>query len=133
MRHYLSTLHDRSPRHKKQFAFAVSSGFTLALFVVWTMVRFSPFTEAPSTLAADDTTRGLIVLEDNEIEPFDNIRSGLSSSFEAFGSIFKDAKKNVESVNLENEYQKVRSDSLNQMNTAPAGNTTSGNTIYYGN
>jgi hypothetical protein len=128
MRHYLSTLHARTPSHKKRFAFLVSGGFTLSLFFIWSLVRFSPFSEPVEVAQNTDGVIELVPTSGTakEISPFENLQTGVAASFEAVRNGFNEAKGNIKTVNINDEYQKVKTDTLNQSDS----NTTVSGTIY---
>lgn len=116
MRHYLSTLHTKSDTHKKRFALLTSGGFTLFIFVIWSLVRFSPFsTSDTSTLASNEVN--VPTNTANAISPLDNISSGIGASFQALKDQFTSIKGNVQSVNLQGQYNEMRTDAIsNQSN-----------------
>ena len=94
MKKYLSTLRERPHRHKKRFAFLVSSSVTLAIFLIWTLVTFNHGNENKQL-----TTNNL----QNEVGPFESLKMNLASSFEALFVGFNALKSDVESnLNLEN-------------------------------
>jgi len=76
MRKYLSTIHHRSPSHKKLFAFIVSGSFTLIIFGVWSLVTFGrnsqTIAEAPKRGGTLEATL-----------PIQEIKTGVANSFEA--------------------------------------------------
>lgn len=124
MRHYLSTLHTRSDQHKKAFALAVSGGVTLSIFLVWSMVTFSPFSDGAQI--AEDTNAPIELAPSSEVSPFQNLKSGVAASFEAVREGLDSAKGNIKQVDLQSEYEKVKTDTLNQNQ----GGTTVAPSIY---
>lgn len=76
MRTYLSTIHQKSPEHKRLFALIVSSSITLIIFGIWSLVTFGRDSQIVADVPKDaGTLKAPIPLED--------IKSGLANSFEA--------------------------------------------------
>ncbi|OHA91201.1 MAG: hypothetical protein A2758_01875 [Candidatus Zambryskibacteria bacterium RIFCSPHIGHO2_01_FULL_49_18] len=91
MRTYLSTLHKRSPAHKKRFAMLTSGGFTLLIFAVWAMVTFPPSGLADPTAQMS----GGNVAKVNDANPFGSLMRGLEASFENLKESFGELKNNT--------------------------------------
>ena len=107
MKKYLSTIHQRSPEHKKRFALAVSSLVTLFIFTVWSLVNFGT---APGGILAKDYQ--VEAQKTAEVGPFTYIRNILAGSFAALINIFNNVKSEAEQVNLESEYKELRDNAL---------------------
>lgn len=118
MKRYIQTIHTRSDAHKKRFAFGVSSGFTILLFTFWFLARFG--VPGNDIVAEQDTlprasdriavTPGRAI--ENTATPFDTIGSGVASAYAAFKVRFGEAKKALEAVDIEAEYQEMKSGAL---------------------
>lgn len=86
MNKYISTLHTKSPSHKKRFALLTSAGVTLLIFTVWSLVKFSPEsvvvreTSGPVNLALASTANV-------SFSPFDNLVSGFKSVWQSLQDI----------------------------------------------
>jgi hypothetical protein len=80
MKKYLSTIHQRSPEHKKRFALVVSGCFTLLIFAGWSLVMFGPKpevakeTSGPVNLAA-------VAVSQTGVTPFESLSSSLKSAW----------------------------------------------------
>jgi hypothetical protein len=105
MRKYLGTLPYRSESHKKRFAFLVSGGFTAFVFVVWAVVNYGVGQNA--VLAEQDS---------REPTPFESMGHGLAGAFTAIKSQFTsgvdEAKQGLESVDINSEYEAMRTSGL---------------------
>ncbi len=76
MSKYLSTIHQKSPQHKKLFALVISGSVTLIIFGIWSLVTFNRGSQIIVDAPKDaGTLKAPIPLED--------IKSGLANSFEA--------------------------------------------------
>jgi len=82
MRKYLSTIHHRSPGHKKLFAFIVSASFTLMVFGIWSLVTFGRNSQIAAESPEKNKTGVL------EAVPFEEIKSNVANSFEAVKNQF---------------------------------------------
>ena len=111
MRQYLATIHTRSDKHKKRFALLTSGGFTLFIFIIWSLVKFSPFGSDSNAVVANEVN--VPTNTANAISPLDNISSGISASFQALKDQFTSLKGNVQSVNLQGQYNEMRTDAIN--------------------
>ncbi len=89
MRSYLQSLHTKSDSHKRAFALAVSGGFTLMLFTVWSFVHFG----STPTIATEEDQHNLaaVVSVTNDVTPFENVQSGIKNSFDALKAGFSNA------------------------------------------
>lgn len=105
MRRYLNTLPNRSESHKKHFAFLVSGGFTAFVFVVWAVVNYGVGQDA---VLADQNQR--------EPTPFESMGHGLAGALAALKSQFSsgvdEAKQGLESVDINSEYEAMRTSGL---------------------
>jgi hypothetical protein len=115
MRQYLRTIHTRSDSHKRRFAFLTSSGITLSIFLLWTLVRVAPFS-SEATIATNDTYGSNTA---NAVAPFDSITAGVGESFSAIKDQFNSVKGEVKSVDLESEYEQMRSEALDRSKSNP--------------
>ncbi len=102
MRTYLSTLHKRSPTHKKHFALLVSGGFTLSIFTIWAAVNFGG--GAAATASANKSVA--------DANPFGSLMRGLDASFESLKESLGGMKKEVESVDIGSGYQEMKNNTL---------------------
>ncbi|OHA91947.1 MAG: hypothetical protein A3J09_00375 [Candidatus Zambryskibacteria bacterium RIFCSPLOWO2_02_FULL_51_21] len=100
MRKYLSTLHKRSPKHKKRFALLASGGFTLIIFAVWVAVNFG------STVLPGNGTEAAAKKAVEGPNPFGSLMRGLESSFESL-------RDSLKSVELKSGYENMKNNSLN--------------------
>ena len=101
MRKYLSTLHTRPEHHKRRFALLTSSIVTLFIFTIWSFVNFG--------------TTGEVVAEnsqENEVSPFESLRSNIASSFAAIGESFSQLKSGFNSPDLEKGYEELKGGAL---------------------
>lgn len=87
MEKYLARLHKRPDHHKKRFAFLASSTITLFIFGVWSLATFGV-----------NNVSEEIVIEKNEIGPFELLRTNLGSSFEAIQTIYKEMRDNAPNI-----------------------------------
>ena len=111
MSSYLSTIHLRSHAHKKGFAFGVSAGITLSIFTIWSLVTFSSLKNNDSAVVAKNVDQQNTT---EEIPPLNTLKSGVASSFQALKDQFGNLKGSVKAVDLNNEYQTMRNDAVNQ-------------------
>jgi hypothetical protein len=116
-------MHTRTEREQKRFAFLVSAGCTLAIFSVWSFVRFN---YSSSTAGTTPQQAALIVATDNltapgasrgdttMVTPFENLLNGIKSSFDAMKSTVSEAGATVSKLgqNLQNEYTDVRNTTI---------------------
>ena len=109
MKRYLSTLHRQPDEHKRRFALFVSSVVTLFIFSIWSLVIFGT---SPGGILAENETNQVAETTSGDISPFQSMRSGLASSFQALKNSFGELKSGIESVNLETKYQDLRDGAL---------------------
>lgn len=76
MRKYLSTIHQKSPEHKRLFALIVSSSITLIIFGIWSLVTFGRISQTVADAPTDEGTLKAPI-------PIEDIKSGIANSFEA--------------------------------------------------
>ncbi|MDB5266487.1 MAG: hypothetical protein JWN89_302 [Parcubacteria group bacterium] len=117
MRHYLATVHTRSHSHKKRFAFLISGGITLSIFMIWSLFTFSSFGN-DATLAENAAP-----IENTGPSPFESLQGGVAASVASLKDQFNAVKGNVKAVNLQSEYERMRTDALN----SNSGTSTYGN------
>jgi len=112
MKKYLSTIHQRSPAHKRHFALVVSGGITLIIFGLWSLVVFGN----KNPILAENPSSGVVVSttidNSNVSSPFDDISSGVASVFEAIKNQFFQVKQSVNSIDVQNKYEEVRNQAL---------------------
>jgi hypothetical protein len=101
MDRYLAKLHRRPDHHKKRFALLASGTITLFIFGIWSLATFGM-----------SGTSNEIVVEKNEVSPFQSLRDSLASSLDALQSSFEELKSGLKSVNLETEYIEMRDNAL---------------------
>ena len=92
MKKYLSTIHERSDSHKKNFALAVAGGFTLVIFAIWALANFG---FSNSTVAEKGQN------QKQQVEP--GFRSGMAAALQAIKSSFgasEETTAGLEEVNL---------------------------------
>lgn len=106
MKKYISSLHTKSPAHKKRFALLVSGSITLIIFGIWSFVKFSDLSN-PNTVADTNLSQ-----DSAEITPINSLTSGIANSLEAIKSTFSDLKNNVQSVNLQSQYDNMKKEAL---------------------
>ena len=91
MRHYLSTLHQRSDSHKKRFALFTSAGTTLLIFGIWASVNFGG---ADATLAQEKVS-------EVEVSPLRSLLGEVGASLGILKSNLNELKQGLEVVNFE--------------------------------
>lgn len=102
MRTYLASLPDKSDKHKKRFAFAVSGGVTLMIFSFWSLSTFGVAEKRPIAREAEETS------------PFETVESNLATPWEAIKSQFSNLGESLESLGgVKDEYKNIRQDALN--------------------
>jgi hypothetical protein len=125
---YLNTLHTRSDKHKKRFAFAVSLGCTLMIFSIWSFVRLATPGTATAGTTPPQNAAVLLAVDngdgtqqaDNTVEtvqgptPFENFKSGLESSVKALKDGFSQAKDGAAAIQdkIQGEYTEVRTNTI---------------------
>lgn len=115
MRKYLSTIHQRSDMHKKNFALAVSGGTTLMIFAIWTFVNFgnggvmAGNDQAPM---ANDQSGSQVA----EVSPLQSIGASVSSTWEAIGEAWGELKGSfggAENFDLNASYEEMKGKTIN--------------------
>jgi ABC-type lipoprotein release transport system permease subunit len=109
MKKYLSTLHQRSPAHKKRFALIVSGGSTLLIFGVWAFVVFGGMN---STVSNDTQNKIVVANPQNEVSPFDDLKGGVANAVDAVKQQFDQVKESINSANIQNKYEEARDQAL---------------------
>ena len=89
MRKYLSTLHQKTPEHKKRFALLTSMAFTLLIFSIWSITSFPPKADQP--LAGGNQV--------DEVTPFESLRASVATAFKVLRSDVDNLEKGLETVN----------------------------------
>ncbi|MBX4188999.1 hypothetical protein KW785_00175 [Candidatus Parcubacteria bacterium] len=107
MRKYIETMKERPHSHKRAFALSVSGAVTLMIFAIWSFVHFGQTSvvatqEDQNNLAAVVGAGEAVNVPDG-VTPFENLKSGVESSFEAFKSGFSQ---------LNGGYQEARDQAL---------------------
>ena len=112
MKKYLSTIHQRSPAHKRRFALAVSGGATLIIFAIWSLVVFgnSNVTVADQNTSASNPT--VVANNSNTVSPFEDLSGGVANSIDAVKQQFNQIKQAVTSTNIQDKYQETRDQAL---------------------
>ena len=123
MRRYISTIHTRSDAHKKRFALGVSGLVTLMIFGVWSVFTFDMF--KGSVIAEIEGNQNTA----SAIEPLENVSNGLGESFKVLKDQFNTMKGSIKSVDFDSEYEKIRSEALNQSTSGTAESGTVQGTI----
>ena len=100
MRKYLAELHKKPDHQKRHFALLVSGTITLFIFGVWSMITFGINT-------------GVMAEAENEVSPFQSVRSSLASSLEAVKSNFGELNSGLRAVDFEARYREMRDGALN--------------------
>ncbi len=120
MRKYLSTIHQRSDTHKKNFAFAVSGGTTLMIFAIWTMVNFgnggvmAQGNQQPTTNNPQLATNNSQLVA--EVSPLQSIGASVSSTFDAIGRAWGEMKNSfggVSDFDLNASYEEMKGKTIN--------------------
>ncbi len=105
MRHYLSTLHKRPHHHKKNFALAVSGGFSLLILAIWLLVRFGA---VDPVVAQNPGVRELGVVQ--EVTPLESLGDSLAASWASIKTSFSEL---TGSVDVGSGYDEMKSKTLN--------------------
>ena len=108
MRRYLATLHKRSDTHKKNFALAVSGGFTLLIFGVWLFVNYS---STGSEQVAEQASQKLAAA--HEASPIESLVASLSTAWDELTKSFKELTGVLGGVDLESGYREMKDKTLN--------------------
>lgn len=112
MKKYLSTIHQRSPAHKRRFALLVSGGVTLIIFSIWSLVVFGNGNAIVANQPSDLSGPTVVENNPNTVSPFDDVKGGIANSIDAVKQQFDQIKQAVGSVNLQNKYQETRDQAL---------------------
>ena len=112
MKKYLSTLHKRSPAHKKHFALVVSGGATLIIFGIWSMVVFGNSNAVVANQTSNDSNTVVATDNTNAVSPFDDVKGGVANSIDAIKQQFNQITQTVGSLNVQDKYQEVRNQAL---------------------
>lgn len=97
MRKYLSTIHQKSPEHKRLFALIVSSSVTLIIFGIWSLVTFGRTSQTVADASKDMGTLEAPI-------PLEDIKSGLANSFEAVRGQINSLQENGSTVDTNTTY-----------------------------
>ena len=108
MRKYLSTLHEKSPLHKKRFALLASSVMTLFIFGIWSLVTFG----TSGKLTNHNNTQALLANSESEVGPLESLRMGVSTSFELLYGNLRALTSNIGNLDIGKEYQEMRDGAL---------------------
>ena len=107
MRRYLATLHEKPDHHKKRFALLVSGGFTLILFIGWTVVRFGApglqISKAPDVKIQNKT---------EEVTPIGTLKATVKDGWDSITSQFGEIKETTKSLDMTGKYQEIRNSAL---------------------
>jgi len=106
MRKYLSTLHQKPEHHQKRFALVVAGCFTLLIFAAWVDLRFGAKTIDAAPVAANEST---ISAE----SPLESLKASASEAWSLLSGQVGKAEQGLKSVDLQNNYNQVRNDALN--------------------
>lgn len=104
MRRYLANMHKRPDSHKKNFALAVSGGFTLIIFAFWTFFTFGE----GATLAKEETKKPA-----NEVSPLSSLSLTVASTWDEISGLWGNIKSSFGTTDLEAGYEEMRDQSLN--------------------
>ena len=110
MKKYLSTIHQRSPAHKRRFALVVSGGITLIIFTIWSFVTFAntnPSLANQNSNSTDNQKQNLTA-----VSPFADLSGGVANTIDAVKQQINQIKQAVSSSNIQNQYQQVRDQAL---------------------
>ena len=130
MRKYLATIHTRSDKHKKRFAFVSSAAVTLIIFGVWSAIEFKPQDIVASnnqlipTQVAGASAALQGGLQTDPESPFEALKGGFQNIFSALKQGVDQTKTTIQSVDVNQQYQAVRNEAL-PVNTTPIN--TNGN------
>lgn len=108
----------------------VSAGFTLAIFGVWSVVTFS-LLKGDEKVATNENLfdSGNTASVSNAAAPFDTITSGIEESVQSLKEQYNVIKGSIKSVDLNAEYENMRSGALN----SSSQNTNNVDSSVYGN
>lgn len=109
MKKYLATLHQRSESHRKNFALAVSGGFSLFILAIWLLVNYGGVPQS-GNLSNQDTTPVLGRVE--EVSPLKSLGLSLSASVGSVKEIWNHFKNETTGLNLEAGYDEMKQNAL---------------------
>jgi hypothetical protein len=109
MKRYLSTLHTRSHRHRKNFALLVSGLFTLLIFTIWSIIHLGAGGQTDIAALPAITTSETA----NALSPLAGLKETFSNSLTTFKESINQAKAGLNSVDIQNGYNQVRDEALN--------------------
>ncbi len=87
MKKYFRELHTKTPSHKKRFALLASGGVTLAIFAVWSFVRFGGEPQI-----AKDSTGPVNLAATVESSSVAGAFEGIKSSWQSLQKLISDGK-----------------------------------------
>lgn len=105
MENYLEQLRQKPDHHKRYFALGVSGCFTAIIFLAWT---FAHFGGAATVVAENVPNQGR-----EGQSPFESISNSVANAWSAMKGQLNNTGNNLEKVDLDNKYQKIRNDALN--------------------
>jgi hypothetical protein len=105
MRRYLSTLHKRSHTHQKNFALAVSGGFSLLILAIWLLVRFGAVNPVVAEQAPHTTELGTV----KEVGPLESLGDSLAASWTSIKESFSEL---TGSVDVRSGYDEMKAKTL---------------------
>lgn len=97
MRKYLSTIHQKSPEHKRLFALVISGSVTLIIFGIWSLVTLNRNPQIVAEVSKDEGTLKAPI-------PLEDIKSGLANSFEAVRGQINSLQENDSTVDTNTTY-----------------------------
>lgn len=125
---HLENIENKSPAYKKRFALLVSGGITLSIFTFWSLFTFSLF-KGNETVAQDNVPKYSNTA--SAITPLNSLSSGVAGSLKILKDQFNAVKGSIKSIDINTEYDKMRSDAVNSLPTYSGGsndiNTNYGN------
>ena len=105
MQKYLTDLPGRSDEHKRRFALFVSSGLTLFIFAIWSLVRFGIPASEQAIVAENYEAEEAR----DESEMFERLGTGVSAAYLSLKERFIDG---FSSININEEYEEMRREGL---------------------
>jgi hypothetical protein len=105
MENYLEQMRQRPEHHKKYFALGVSGCFTAIIFLVWVFANFGGAATVVAENVPDKQSQGA--------SPFENISNSVANAWSAMRGELSERGKSIEKVDLDNKYQEIRNDALN--------------------
>lgn len=104
MEEYLENLRKKPHHHRKLFAFGVSSCFTAIIFLIWVFVRFG----GAATVVAENIPDSQV----QAVSPFENLGNGLANAWSGLTGQFGNAKKEIDTIELQSKYEDLRDSAL---------------------